>query len=168
MYSVTTLIYRMLTRVERKSDGRGMTVPPLPEGDKVRLTKFMQQKPSTVVRVLLISFAMFAFFYQSQGRPAAFFVNSMQPLSNVRRCTKNAFHNLGEKAKHHLYLFQLFKFKTESDIKRSAVDLISAKNKIESQGVIFREFEKFELPPVPVMERLSNVFFPFLSHSFQQ
>ena len=66
MYSVTTLIYRMLTRVERKSDERGMTVPPLPEGDKVRLTKFMYQKPSTVVRVFLISFAMFDFFIRDK------------------------------------------------------------------------------------------------------
>ena len=67
MYSVTTLIYRMLTRVERKSDGRRMTVPPPPlRGDKLQLTKFMYQKPSTVVRVFLISFAMFAFFIKDK------------------------------------------------------------------------------------------------------
>ena len=68
MYSVTTLIYRMLTRVERKSDGRGMTVPRPPplRGDKVRLTKFMWQKPSTVVRVFLLSFAVFAFFIRNK------------------------------------------------------------------------------------------------------
>ena len=37
---------------------------------------------------------------------------------------------IGDKAKHYLYLFQLFEAKTESDIKRLAED----KNKIESQG----------------------------------
>ena len=41
---------------------------------------------------------------------------------------------IGDKAKHHLYLFQLFEAKTESDIKRLAEDLISDKSKIESQG----------------------------------
>jgi len=30
-----------------------------------------------VIRVLLISFAMFAFSYQRQGRPAAFYLNSV-------------------------------------------------------------------------------------------
>ena len=79
---------------------------------------------------------MFAFFFIKDKvglRPSTYNKFHVDTV-HVRRCTKNAFHNLGEKAKHHLYLFQLFKFKTESDIKRSAVDLISDKTKIESRG----------------------------------